>query len=62
MTNEELNQIINEEIEAFLDEKRKKRKKRKGGKRDGKGASSKGPVLYHRKGQCLRHTRPKRKW
>ena len=45
MTNEELNQIINEEVDAFLDEKRKKRKKRKGGKRDGKGASSKGYSL-----------------
>tara|TARA_B100001248_G_scaffold216844_1_gene171855 strand:+ start:849 stop:1214 length:366 start_codon:yes stop_codon:yes gene_type:complete len=42
MTNEELNEIINEEVEAFLDEKRKKRK---GGKRDGKGASSKGYSL-----------------
>ena len=38
----DLNKIINEEIEAFLDEKRKKRK---GGKRDGKGASSKGYSL-----------------
>ena len=29
MTNEELNQIINEEVEAFLDEKRKKKKKKR---------------------------------
>ena len=39
MTNEELDQIISEEIESYLDEKKK------GGKRDGKGASSKGYSL-----------------
>ena len=40
----QLEKIIDEEIEAVLDEKKKK-KKRKGGKRDGKGASSKGYSL-----------------
>ena len=47
MTNEEFNQIISEEIETFLDEKRKKRKRRKSVKAasDGKGASSKGYSL-----------------
>ena len=39
MTNEEIDQIIDEEIELYLSEKKK------GGKRDGKGASSKGYSL-----------------
>ena len=41
MTNEEINQIIDEEIDFYLSEK----KKRKGKSRDGKGASSKGYSL-----------------
>ena len=34
MTNEEVNQIIDEEVEAYLSEKKKKRKKKKKKKRD----------------------------
>ena len=56
ITIEQLQNIIREELEAVLDEKRKKkrkkssggkkrRKKSSGGKRDGKGASSKGYSL-----------------
>ena len=48
ITREQLTQIIKEELDAVLDEKRKKRKKKKkkkGGKRDGKSAKSKGYSL-----------------
>jgi len=43
---EDLGEIVKEELEAVLDEKRKKKKKkRKGGKKDGKGSSKKGYTL-----------------
>ena len=52
LTTEELQQIIKEELEAVLDEKRKKKKKKKkskkgsGGTRDGKGSGDKGYGLH----------------
>ena len=56
ITTEELQQIIIEELDAVLDEKRKKKRKKKskkakskkgsGGTRDGKGSSDKGYGLH----------------